>query len=296
MDVLVLGGAGQVGLELQRLAAGSGLGCVAPTRAELDLLDEAAVRAAVSSRPFACVINAAAYTAVDKAESDRDAAWAVNAEVPARLAAATAAAGIPLVHVSTDYVFDGGKAAAYEVDDPVAPLGVYGASKEAGERGVRAGNPRHAVVRTAWVVSPHRANFVKTMLRLAAERPALRVVDDQHGTPTVAADLAGALLAVARRLATDPAAPAGTFHFANAGETTWCGLARETLALSASRGGPSVPVEGIATSDYPTPARRPANSRLSTARITADYGIVPRDWRTALADVVAALVPGRTSP
>ena len=296
MDILVLGGAGQVGLELQRLAPGAGLACVAPVRGELDLTDTEATRAAVASRRWACVINTAAYTAVDKAESDAATAWALNAEVPGILAAATAAASIPLVHVSTDYVFDGSKASAYEVDDPVAPLGVYGASKEAGERAVRAANPRHAVVRTSWVVSPHRSNFVKTMLRLAGERPSLRVVDDQVGTPTVAADLAGALLAVARRLATEPAAPVGTFHFANAGATTWCGLARETLALSAARGGPSVAVEPIATSDYPTPARRPANSRLSTARITADYGIVPRDWRVALADVVEALVPGRTRP
>lgn len=294
MEVLVLGGAGQVGLDLQRQAARLALSAVAPTRAELDLLDPAAIREAVAARPWACVINCAAYTAVDRAESEQDAAFALNARAPAVLAAATGAAGIPLVHVSTDYVFDGSKAEPYEVDDPVAPLGVYGASKEEGERGVRAGNPRHAIIRTAWVVSPHRANFVKTMLRLAAERSALRVVDDQRGTPTVAADLAAALLAVAARLASDPSAPTGTFHFANAGETTWCGLARETLALSAARGGPSVPVEAIATSDYPTPARRPANSRLSTARITADYGLVPRDWRTALADVVHALVPGRT--
>jgi dTDP-4-dehydrorhamnose reductase len=295
MEILVLGGAGQVGLDLQRLAPGMGFSAVAPARGELDLLDPGAIRAAVAARSWACVINCAAYTAVDRAESEQDAAFALNGGAPAVLAAATGAAGIPLVHVSTDYVFDGRKAAPYEVDDPVAPLGVYGASKEKGERGVRAGNPRHAIVRTAWVVSPNRANFVKTMLRLAAERPALRVVDDQFGTPTVAADLAAALLAVAARLASDPSAPTGTFHFANAGETTWCGLARETLALSGARGGPSVPVEAIATGDYPTPARRPANSRLSTARITADYGIVPRNWRTALADVVAALVPGRTS-
>ncbi|PSC03142.1 dTDP-4-dehydrorhamnose reductase, partial [Alsobacter soli] len=178
----------------------------------------------------------------------------------------------------------------YEAEDPVAPLGVYGASKEGGEQAVRTANPRHAILRTAWVVSPHRANFVKTMLRLAAERPLLRVVDDQWGNPTVAADLAAALATVALRLAGDAAAPAGTFHFANRGDVTWAGFAREIMAQSAARGGPSVPVEGIATADYPTPARRPANSRLSTARLSAAYGIEPRPWREALGELLDELI------
>ncbi|MCZ8097400.1 MAG: dTDP-4-dehydrorhamnose reductase [Burkholderiales bacterium] len=289
MDILILGGAGQVGLELQRATWPDGLHPIAPTRVELDITDTAAIGRAVAARPWAAVVNVAAYTAVDKAESDVEAAWRLNALAPAVLAHETAKAGIPIVHVSTDYVFDGSKAGDYEVDDPVAPLGVYGASKEGGEQGVRTGNPRHAIVRTAWVVSPFRANFVKTMLRLAGERPSLRVVDDQHGCPTVAGDLARAIVTIAARLATDPAAPAGTYHFANTGHTTWCGLARAVMEFSAEQGGASVPVAGIGTADYPTPARRPANSRLSTGRITRDYGISPRPWRDAVKDVVAEL-------
>jgi dTDP-4-dehydrorhamnose reductase len=291
MDVLILGGAGQVGLELQRAAWPEGLHPIAPTRAELDVTDARALARAVAARPWAAVINVAAYTAVDKAESDVDAAWRLNALAPAILAYETAKAGIPVVHVSTDYVFDGSKAGAYEVDDPVAPLGVYGASKEGGEQGVRTGNPRHAIVRTAWVVSPFRANFVKTMLRLAGDRPSLRVVDDQNGSPTVAGDLARALVTMVERFVRDPAAPVGTYHFANAGHTTWCGLARAVMRLSAEQGGPSVPVEPIGTVDYPTPARRPANSRLATGRIEQDFGIVPRPWHDALQDVVAELSP-----
>ncbi len=290
MDVLVLGGAGQVGHELQRAGWPDGVNVIAPTRAELDLLDTEAVTRAVAGRHWSVVVNAAAYTAVDRAETEVEAAWRLNALAPAVLAQETAKAGIPLVHVSTDYVFDGSKASPYEVGDPVAPLGVYGASKEGGEQAVRTANPRHAIVRTSWVVSAVRANFVKTMLRLAGERPGLRVVDDQHGNPTMAGDLAAALVAVAARLAVDPAAPTGTFHFANAGDTTWCGLARAVMDLSAQRGGPSVPVEAIGTADYPTPARRPVNSRLSTQRITRDYGITPRPWREALAPVMDELL------
>ena len=290
MRILILGGGGQVGAELRRHRWPAGVSVDAPTRAELDLTEEAAVEARIAAGGYAAAINAAAYTAVDKAETDVAAAWRLNALAPAILAAATTRAGIPLVHVSTDYVFDGQASRPYEAEDPVAPLGVYGASKEGGEQAVRTANPRHAILRTAWVVSPHRANFVKTMLRLAAERPLLRVVDDQWGNPTVAADLAAALATVALRLAGDAAAPAGTFHFANRGDVTWAGFAREIMAQSAARGGPSVPVEGIATADYPTPARRPANSRLSTARLSAAYGIEPRPWREALGELLDELI------
>ncbi|WP_406857194.1 dTDP-4-dehydrorhamnose reductase [Alsobacter sp. KACC 23698] len=290
MRILILGGGGQVGLELQRFGWPQGVRLHAPGRDALDITDEAAVERALAGGNYAAVINAAAYTAVDKAEQEVGAAWRVNALAPALLAAAAARAGAPLVQVSTDYVFDGAADRPYEVGDPVAPLGVYGASKEGGEQAVRTAHPRHAIVRTAWVVSPHRANFVKTMLRLASERAALRVVDDQRGTPTVAGDLAAALATIALRLAQDPAAPGGTFHFANAGDVTWRGLAAEIMAQSARRGGPSVPVAGIATAEFPTPARRPRNSRLSTARIEADYGVRPRPWRAALGDVLDHLI------
>ena len=291
MDILVLGGAGQVGTELQAHAWPAGIAVHAPGRADLDITDADAVAAALAARDYRAVINTAAYTAVDKAESDVVAAWRLNALAPAILAAATAAKNIPFVHVSTDYVFAGTKpAGAYAPDEPIDPQSVYGASKAAGELAVRTANPRHAIVRTAWVVSPHRGNFVKTMLRLAAERDALTVVDDQHGCPTSATDLAAALATIAQRLATDGSAPTGTFHYVNAGDTTWCGFAEAIVAASARRGGRSVPVKGIATSAYPTPARRPANSRLSTDSLTTAYGLVPRPWQAALDDILDRLV------
>ena len=291
MDILVLGGAGQVGTELQALSWPDGVRVHAPGRADLDITDADAVAAALAERDYRAVINTAAYTAVDRAESDVVAAWRLNALAPAILAAATASQSIPLVHVSTDYVFAGTKPhGAYAPDAPIDPQSVYGASKAAGELAVRTGNPRHAVVRTAWVVSPHRGNFVKTMLRLAAERDALTVVDDQHGCPTSAADLAAALATIAQRMAGDADAPTGTFHCVNAGDTTWCGFAEAIVAGSARRGGRSVPVKGIPTSAYPTPARRPANSRLSTDSLTAAYGIAPRAWQAALDDILDRLV------
>ena len=290
MRILVVGGSGQVGRELAKLAWPAGVSAATPVRGELDLSDARQVNAAVAGEPWGAVINAAAYTAVDKAESDVETAWRVNALGPALLAAATRAAGIPLIHVSTDYVFDGEKDGFYVEADPVGPLGVYGASKLGGEAAVRTGNPRHVIVRTAWVVSAHGANFVKTMLRLAADRPSLRVVDDQRGCPTSAADLAQALATIAVRMAGSADTPLGTYHFVNAGEATWCSFAREIFSASASLGGPFAAVTPIATSEYPTPARRPRNSRLATAKIGRDFGIVPRPWQAATAEVVAALV------
>ncbi|MFC6792331.1 dTDP-4-dehydrorhamnose reductase [Methylobacterium komagatae] len=290
MDILVLGGAGQVGTELQAHAWPDGVRVHAPTREALDITDPAAVASVLAERDYAAVINTAAYTAVDKAEADAIAAWRLNALAPAILANETRARDIPLVHVSTDYVFAGTKPeGAYAPDEPVDPQSVYGASKAAGEFAVRTGNPRHAILRTAWVVSPHRGNFVKTMLRLAAERDRLTVVDDQHGCPTSATDLAAALATVALRMAEDPAAPTGTFHCVNDGSTTWCGFAKAIVAGGAKRGGREVPVEGIPTSAYPTPARRPSNSRLSTGSLREAYGILPRPWQDALDDILDTL-------
>jgi len=294
VDILITGGAGQVGLELARAQWPAQVRLHMPTRAELDLGDVDAVRAAFAATPFQAVINSGAYTAVDKAETEVAAAFAANALGPAILAEVTRAAGIPLIQVSTDYVFDGSGERDYAETDPVGPLGVYGASKLAGEVAVTTGNPRSVVMRTAWVLSPHRANFLKTMLRLAVDRPALRVVEDQTGCPTSARDIAEALKTIALRMIEDPEAPTGIFHFVNAGSTSWAGLAREILALSAARGGPSAEVEGITTADYPTPARRPANSRLDTFRITRDYGITPRPWQDAVAEIVAELIPETT--
>ncbi|UVO52289.1 dTDP-4-dehydrorhamnose reductase [Sphingomonas sp. SUN019] len=289
-EILVTGGNGQLGTELKRYPWPDGWGVFAIDIDELDLRDADAIAAMVASRPFAAVISGGAYTAVDKAEDDVATAWAVNALAPAAFAQACRTAGIPLVQVSTDYVFDGAKHGPWEVDDPVAPLGVYGASKLGGELAVRTGGVRHAIVRTSWVVSAHGNNFIKTMLRVGAERDTLRVVDDQHGAPTSAADLAAALATIAMRLADDPALPSGTYHFSNAGETTWCGFARAIFDRAAARGGPSPTVEGIATSDYPTPATRPINSRLSHAAIEAAYAITPRPWQDALDDILDELI------
>lgn len=289
VHILITGGAGQVGLELQAADWPQGVVIHAPTRAELDLGDIASVKAAFARTPFAAVINSGAYTAVDKAETEVAAAFAANAMGPAVLAEVTRHANAPLVQVSTDYVFDGSKEDLYVEDDPVDPLGVYGASKLAGELAVRSGNPRSVVLRTAWVLSVHRSNFLKTMLRLAAERPTLRVVDDQHGCPTSARDIADALKTITLKMIADTDAPTGVYHFVNAGETSWAGLAREVVALSAASGGPSAIVEGISSADYPTPARRPSNSRLSTEKLAHDYAITPRPWQAAVAEIIVEL-------
>lgn len=301
-SVLVTGANGQLGIELARAAWPAGWRAVALGRDALDLADPAAIGATVAAghdgQPWAAVVNGAAYTAVDKAEADQVAAWTINALGPAAFGAACATAGIPLIQVSTDYVFAGDKpvpsgvggAGAWEVDDPVAPLGVYGASKLGGELAVRTSGARHAIVRTAWVVSAHGSNFVKTMLRVAATNPSLRVVDDQVGSPTGAADLAAAIATITVRLASDADAPSGTVHFSNAGAVSWAGFAREIFRQSAGRGGPAATVTPIATSDYPTPARRPANSLLSHAAIGATYGIAPRPWQDALGEILDDLI------
>jgi dTDP-4-dehydrorhamnose reductase len=291
--ILLTGGGGQVGTEFQRLAP-AGFEIVAPGRDQLDLGDPDSIAAFVAARPWAAVVNSGAYTAVDKAQTDPVTAWKVNALGPAALAWATAQAGIPLIQLSTDYVFDGAKTSPYVENDPVGPVSVYGASKEAGEQAVRTGNPRHVILRTAWVVSPYGGNFIKTMLRLAETRPQLSVVDDQHGCPTTAGDIARALAAIVERIFDDAAAPAGTYHFVNSGEATWCGFAREIFALAEARGRAVPTVEAIPTSAYPTPARRPANSRLDTAKLTRDFGVEPRPWRTAISEVVETLLAGQT--
>ncbi|PVE49671.1 dTDP-4-dehydrorhamnose reductase, partial [Arthrobacter sp. TPD3018] len=243
--VLVTGAGGQLGTELQRCAWPAGWQVTALDIADLDLRNTAAIIGMVASRPWAAVINGAAYTAVDKAETDLVTAWAVNAMAPAAFAEGCAKAGIPLVQVSTDYVFAGDKTGAWDVDDPVAPLGVYGASKLGSELAVRTSGARHAIVRTAWVVSAHGNNFVKTMLRVAESRDLLTVVDDQRGSPTSAADLAQALMTIAVRLADDADAPTGTFHFSNAGDISWADFAIEIFRQSAERGGPSAQVARI---------------------------------------------------
>jgi dTDP-4-dehydrorhamnose reductase len=295
MKLLVLGSGGQVGFELCRARLPAGFAIVPLDRAGLDITDRAAVFAAVARERPGLVVNAAAYTAVDRAESEPEAAFVANAAAPGHIAAACAAAGVPLIHLSTDYVFDGARPGPYREDDPINPLGVYGRSKADGEGAVRAALAEHVIVRTAWVYGAHGHNFVMTILRLAGERPALRVVADQRGAPTAAADIAAAIVWIASRISA--AQPRwGTFHFAGAGETTWHGFAEAIVALAAPHTGKSPPIEPIATADYPTPARRPANSMLDCSRIAAAYGIVPRPWREALAEIVAELFADRAKP
>lgn len=286
MRVLVFGQTGQVALALQRQAARQGVALVALGRAEADLADPAPCAAVLAARIDAVdvVINAAAYTAVDKAETDADTAFAVNALAPAALAQVAASAGKPLLHISTDYVFDGSGERPWQVDDPTEPLGVYGASKLAGELGVRAAGGVHAILRTSWVFSADGANFVKTMLRLGASRDRLTVVADQVGGPTPAADIAGALLRMAEDMHRGRGRT-GTYHIAGSPDVSWADFAREIFAQS----GMAVAVEGIPTTAYPTPARRPANSRLDCAALQQVFGIDRPDWQQGLADVLASL-------
>lgn len=233
------------------------------------------------------VVNAAAYTAVDKAESEPEVARIVNAGSVAAMAEACRARNVPLIHISTDYVFDGTKPTPYVENDPTAPLGVYGKTKLAGEDAIRAIWDKHVILRTSWVYSPWGTNFVKTMLRLGAQRDELRVVDDQHGAPTSAADIALAILTMAPRLSagTDPDL-LGTFHYSNAGETTWRRFAEAIFADSAGWSGARAKVAPIPTAEYPTPARRPLNSRLDCTKIERVYTVARLTWREALAGVL----------
>jgi dTDP-4-dehydrorhamnose reductase len=285
---LVTGGTGQVGLALRR-SPPPDVEIIAPGR---DALDLAALPDTLVPllHGIDAIINCGAYTAVDKAESEPERAGAINADAPGKLARAAAAAGIPLIQVSTDYVFSAGRQGPWREDSPLEPSSTYGRTKADGERAVRLAGGRHAIVRTAWVVSADGNNFVKTMLRLGAERDTLRVVADQHGTPTHAGDLAAALARITARFTSDPGQGSGAWHCANAGETSWHGLASHVF-LAAARLGFKVPasVEAITTADYPTPARRPADSRLDCARLAGDFGISLRPWQDAVDAIVAQL-------
>ena len=288
-EVLVVGEAGQLGRELSAHAWPAGIDVYVPNLSVLNLMDLAGAESVVRSRRWRAIINAAAYTAVDKAESEPEMAWALNAVAPARLARLAAEADIPFIHVSTDYVFRGDKKSPYETDDPVGPLGVYGASKAAGEVAVLAAAPHAIIVRTAWLYSRFGANFVKTMLRLGGEREHVRVVSDQIGSPTCAKDLAAVLARIASHDGDDIMAH-GIYHFVNAGSASWYEFASAIFARAAQHGVRAPHVDAIPTSEYPTPAKRPANSVLSTKRIEAALGITPRDWREPLLEVVDALL------
>jgi len=255
---------------------------------ELDVRDCDGVWQAITDTAPALVINAAAYTQVDKAEGECEAAFAVNRDGPANLATACAEAAIPLLHVSTNYVFDGRKEGPYVESDPVAPLCVYGASKLAGEEAVRERLKQYVILRTAWVHSAHGVNFVKTIARLAGERPALSVVDDQRGGPTPAGSIAEALLAVANAIRGGSACW-GTYHFCGEPATSWCGFARAIVDAAGPYLGRRIVVRPIATADYPLPAKRPANSVLDCAKIAATFGIASPDWRASLPAILAGI-------
>ena len=291
--VLVIGRSGPLAASLAGAGWPAGSAVVCRGRDDFDLTDPASTLALVRAERPEVIINAAAYTAVDRAESEPGAAYALNRDGPAHLAAAADAGGVPLIHISTDYVFDGQKQGPWTEDDPVAPLGVYGASKAAGERAVRERLAAHLIIRTSWVHAPFGANFVRTMLRLGRERPELGVVDDQTGRPTYAPDLAQALVTLAGALAGGRRGGFGTFHLDGGGApVTWYGFAREIFARAAALGAGVPKLRPITTADYPTPARRPANSVLSAARIRTVHGLALRPWPDALDDSLRRLLAG----
>lgn len=293
--ILVTGITGQVGRELMDAAKWpDGFTVIGVDRSGLDITDPAAVSDVLRAERPAAVINPAAYTAVDGAETDADTAWRVNRDGPRHLAEVAAAEGIALFQVSTDYVFDGSKPGAYSETDPVAPLGVYGRSKEAGEAAIRAVLDRHVILRTAWVFSAHGGNFVKTMLRLARTRDALSVVDDQIGGPTAAAEIARALITLTAHNLSGRTARWGTYHFAGAPAVSWCGFA-QAIFDAALPPDARPTLSAIPSRDYPTPARRPANSVLNCTKIFRDFGITQPDWHTGLNAVLAALAAAQTN-
>lgn len=295
MKILVTGREGQVARSLaERAAADPGLDLVLAGRPELDLLQPETVRSSILAARPDVVVSAAAYTAVDRAEDEPDQAFAVNAAGAGAVAAAAAEVGAPVIHLSTDYVYAGDGEREYTERDATDPRNVYGQSKLEGEKAVAAANPRHVILRTAWVYSPFGKNFVKTMLGLAADRDSVRVVADQWGNPTAAGDIAEGIVRVAATLASSPEADRyGVFHLAGRGDgTSWAGFAREIFAESARFRGPAADVEDIATEDFPTRARRPRNSRLSCEKLADTFGWRPPPWRDSCRDVVVRLLGG----
>ncbi len=291
MKILVIGAKGQLGWELCRRGEKQGFDMVALDLPEFDITDFFTVKEKVSQAGISLVINAAAYTAVDQAESEPELAFAVNRDGPAYLASSCAKAGIPLIHISTDYVFDGDKKGPYLATDPVSPLGVYGRSKAEGEMEVRDHSQEHIIIRTAWLYGIHGHNFVKTMLRLGKEREVLKVVADQYGCPTYAADLAEAILEIAAQIGKGCDIIWGTYHYCGRGVTTWHGFAEKIFDLARERHSLMVKkVVPITTDQYPTPAKRPANSVLDCSLITKHFGISPKPWAESLARMIELVV------
>jgi dTDP-4-dehydrorhamnose reductase len=282
-QLLILGAQGQVGRALVMRARQASIRCDALGRLECDIGDRAAVERVV--KPGRVVVNCAAYTAVDRAETEAEAAYRVNSVGAGNVAAACAAAGVPLVHLSTDYIFDGESQKPAREDDPPRPLNVYGHSKLAGEIAVRQRLNAHIILRSSWIFSAHGQNFVKTILRLAKTQSPLRVVDDQIGGPTAADDIAKAILGILAIAAKPDFAQWGTYHLSGAPPVSWCEFARVIVSQSGS----ATVVLPIATRDYPSPVCRPLNSALDCSRIRQVFGIEQPDWRAALGNVLEAL-------
>lgn len=291
MRLVVTGSQGQVVQSLLERARGSEMEIVALGRPLLDLAAPATVPPALEAARPDIIVSAAAYTAVDRAEQEIEAAYAVNAAGAGAVAQAASRLGVPVIHLSTDYVFNGRKDAPYTEDDPTDPLGSYGASKLAGEHAVLAACANSVILRTAWVYSPFGNNFVKTMLRLGREREELGVVADQLGNPTSALDIADGVLVVAKNLLGD-ADPAlrGVFHMTASGEASWAEFATAIFEESRSLGGPAAQVKSISTAEYPTPAPRPANSRLDCGKLEQVHGVRLPRWQPSMADVVKRLL------
>jgi len=290
VKALILGSSGQVAHAL-KASAGS-IEAIALGRPDIDLTDAESVRAAIASHRPDVVINAAAYTAVDKAESETEAAFALNRDGAAAAAKAAHAAGAAFIHLSTDFVFDGTRQTAYLESDPTSPLGVYGWSKHDGEAAVSEAHRQAVIVRLSWVYSAHGANFAKTMLRLAADREEIGVVDDQRGRPTAAEDIAPALWTLARGLMAMGESPHQLYHLGPQGEASWADFAAAIMDASRKAGGPSAAIKRITTADYPTPAKRPANSVLDCTRIAQDWDIALPHWEASCHRVVTQMVRG----
>jgi len=290
MRLLVTGTNGQVARALMdRAGQFPEITVVAVGRPQLDLENAATIYPALMEARPDIIVNAAAHTAVDKAEQERDRAFAINRDGAAAIAVAAQRLAVPLIHLSTDYVFSGDKKTAYVESDETGPLGVYGQSKLAGELAVRAANAGAMILRTSWVYSPFGSNFVKTMLRLAREGSQIRVVDDQRGNPTSGLDLAEAILRIAPRVRDGAGA---IFHVAGSGSTSWFGLAKQVFETSRLLGGPGAEVLPISTSEYPAPAKRPANSCIDTSAFGACFGHSLRDWHLGVEETVRRILAG----
>jgi dTDP-4-dehydrorhamnose reductase len=286
--ILIFGARGQVGRELTALAGARKIATVGMSRNEANIADNYAVRSAIDTQRPAVVVNAAGYTAVDRAEREADAATAANVTGPAILAAACADAGVPLIHLSSAYIFDGLKKTAYVETDRANPLGVHGRTKAEGEAKIREATKRHVILRTSWVYGIYGRNFLRTTMRLAAERDELKMVADQYGCPTASIDLAEAILVVVRKLSEKPNT-SGVFHFAGTGSTTWHGFAEEIVRRQATFTGRTPKVTAISTAEYPSAAKRPANCELDSSKFATTFGYRARPWQERVAEIVAQL-------